>query len=444
MNRLLISVLLLSASVLSFGQKAWTLEDCIRYSHENNLQVKRQSLNTAISEVDLTQARMQFLPSVNAGIQHTISSGRVLNTDNYTWDDKTFENGGVGLSANYTLFKGLQNYHNLQVSRYQLEANMQLTEKMKNDISVTIALAYLQILFDRELSEIANQQLKFTEFQAVRVGKLVEAGSKARGELLEIEAQVASDNLTLINARNSFSMSKLNLAQMLDLDSVENFDVIVPAYLPLDTNQLPKVDSVYALALVSMPQVRSKEFSLKAAQSEVRLARSNYSPELYLSGNYNSRYTKGAIDPMSPLASYSYTNQLLDNQYRSLGINLSIPIFNKYYIQSQVARSRIQLEDARIQLRQEQLALYKDIQQAHADAVAAKARFQAADEAVKSNNEALKYTIGKYDVGIANALEFNEAKKNAAKSASDYLQAKYEYCFKLKILDFYAGKPIGL
>lgn len=451
MNKLFAFLLPMWIACSVSAQKNWTLEDCIRYSLDNNLQIKRQVLNATISEESYKQSKMEFLPSVNGSYSHTISTGRALNTDSYTWEDNTIQNGSLGLSANLTLFKGFQNYNNMKSEEYTLLSSQQLTEKLKNDISVNIAMLYLQILFDRELALVAEQQLEVSRLQADRVSKLVDAGSKARGELLEILAQVASDEYNLVNARNRYTLARLDLLQLLDLDSLNGFDIVVPSDAALQIDTVPAVDSIYTMALTIMPEIKSAEFSSLAAQKQVKYARGFYSPELYITGGYYTRYEidgviqTGIAPDNTPLFSaYPIADQLQDKQYRSVSLGLNIPIYNKHQVHSNVAKARIRYEDSKVELRQAQLTLYKDIQQAYTDAMAAKSRYESARKAVDSNQEALKYTTEKYNVGISNALDFNEAKKNAFKANSDLLQAKYEYLFKLKILDFYAGKSITL
>jgi outer membrane protein len=447
MNRFFLTGLLVSLLTLTLpAQEAeiWTLERCINYALENNLEIKRQELQTILTEKDYKQDKYNLMPSLGAGIEHQLSSGRSLNIETYEWENRKIQQGSAGVRSDLTLFGGLQNYNSIQQGKFLFLSSQADLETLINDKTLTLAAYYLDILFSEELLEVAQSQYETTLLQVERNKKMVEVGNAARAELLEIQAQAASEKLKVTEADNTLNLAILDLTQLLDLDSVGNFQIYKPD-LDVELIESPlSVTEIYSTAVTNMPEIKSAEYSLLAQEKAVAIAKGSRWPELYLSGLYYSRYLKDATNPVSPEEAYALNNQLKDNQYAQLTIGLSIPIFSKLQTQTNISKSKVLLKDYNYMLDQQKQVLYKKIQQYHADAVAAHEKYVSALEAVLSNEEAFNYTQQKFEVGLVNSVDFNIAKNNLAKARSDLAQAKYEYIFKIKILDFYQGKPIQL
>jgi outer membrane protein len=441
-----IIILLSGCSVFTSAQEKefWSLEKCIAYALENNIQVKRQELQSELTEQDYTQAYFNFTPTFNAGAEHSLSNGRALNTELYLWENKQQTFGSMGVRSEITLFNGLQNLNTVAERKYSFLSSKEDLEKAKNDITLLIMNYYLQVLFDEEIMEVSKSQYEVTLLQVEKTRRLVEVGNVAMGQLYEIQAQAATDKLNYTVNRNRLQMSVLDLVQLLDLDSTGNFAVLHPENLSVENTLLPEsFNEVIETAMVNMPEIRSAEYLVKSSEKYLAVQRGNRSPEVYLNGVYYSRYQNGSFNPNDSTFTYPLIDQLKDKQYSQLTLGISIPVFNRYQTHTAISKAKISLADSKFRLEQQKQVLYKNIQQSHTDALGAFEKYQTALEAVKSNEEAFNYSRQKYEVGLVNAVDFSISKNNFSKARSELAQAKYEYIFKVKILDFYTGKPIG-
>lgn len=429
------------------AQKLWSLSDCIEYAHANNLQIKRTELSAEAAKEDLLQSKLNLLPNVNMDLRRGYSFGRNVNpvTNEYTLNNFYYDNYGIG--SEITLFSGLQNYNEIRRNQYATLAALQNVEKEKVEKTLEISTAYLAILYQQELVDEAENQREVTSLQVERTGKLVEAGSVAKGDLLEIQAQLANENLNVTEAQNQLKLSVLNLIQLLDLDSAGGFEIVTPDTIdPLKLPALPEVTEVYIQALEFLPHIKSAEYQLSSDEKTLLIQQGRLSPSLYLSGGYSTYYTDRAdlTDESGNPVEYPYGDQFKDNLGQSVGIRLFVPIFNRGQVNNGISKAKIQVEDSKFMLEQVKQTLYKNIQQAHNDAVSAREKYNSAMEAVNSYRESFHYTEQKYNVGIVNSVEYNIAKNNFIKAESQLLQAKYEYVFASKILDFYRGIPMSL
>ncbi len=431
------------------NEDVWSLERCIQYAYDNNLAIKRSELSTEMVRKDYNQAKYSLLPGVGAMVEHQLSSGRSLNTSLYKWENNPKQQGSLGIQANLTLFNGFKNYNNIQASKYLLLSTLQDQESLKNNITLNLVGYYLQILLDEELIDVARQQYDVTLLQVEKNQKLVEVGNVAKGDLLEIQAQAASEKLNLVEAETRHRNSILDLVQLLDLDSVGNFAVIQPDLDVMSAGLPSEVNDIYQAAVNIMPEIKSGEYMVKSQEKMVAYNQADRVPELYLRGLYYSRYLLNDINPLdpdyaNPTLDYPISTQIRNNRYKELNIGISIPIFNRFNTQTNISKSKIRLNDLNLALEQDKQVLYKNIQQAHANALSALEKYNSAKEAVRFNEEAFNYTTQKFEVGLVNSVDFNVAKNNLSKAQSDLAQAKYEYIFRMKILDFYQGKPIHL
>jgi outer membrane protein len=452
------------------GQEQWSLEDCINYAIEHNIQVRQQKLNTHINENAVLQSKLDALPSLNAGSSYGFSFGRALDETTYEFtQDQEVQSGNFSVSSNITLFNGFQKWNTLQKNRFSLKASLEQLERLKNNISLNVASAYLQILFNQELVEISRNQLELIKQQVERTNKLVEAGSLARGNLLEIQAQLAKEELNLVNAGNQLRASYISLIQLLEIDSLEGFEIVRPDLEDIISKEpLHTVSAIYQKAKEQLPRIKGAEYDLQSQKEALAIAKGQLSPRVNLNLSYGTRYSSirqriAGFDSLTvPIGftennnqvfssqafpeykEYPFLDQLEDNANTGIMFNLSIPIFNGWQARQSISNAKVQVINARYNLQREENQLHKDIQNAHADASAAWTKYQAARKTVESMQESFKYTQKKFEVGLVNSVEFNTAKNNLIKAQSDLLQAKYEYIFKTRILDFYQGKSIKI
>jgi outer membrane protein len=290
---------------------------------------------------------------------------------------------------------------------------------------------------------VSEEVLKITQLQIDRTGKLVDAGSLAKGSLLEIEAQFAREELDVVNAQNRVQLAYLNLYQFLELPSTESFKIEKPMLPEIGANMtMLNTMDVFKNAVEIRPAVKSAEFKLESARKQLLIAKGNLLPTLSLGGNYYNFYNNKYTDFLKN--KIVFKDQLKSNERYGFGLTLNIPIFNRYQAQTQVKNSQIQLENTELQLQSTKNLLRKDIEQAYTNALAAFKRYVANQKAVVSSKEAFRYTEEKFNVGMINSVEYNQTKNNLTKAQSDLLQAKYEYIFRTKILDFYNGQAIEL
>jgi outer membrane protein len=348
------------------------------------------------------------------------------------------------VSTGLELFKGLQNWNTIKQNQIDLQRNLTDLDKAKNDLALNIARFYLQILFNEELHDITVQQLNITRQQVDRTRIMVDAGSLPKGDYLEIQAQLANEELNEVNSRNQLTMSYLDLAQLLDLKKPENFRVQRPTF---ESNKvldnLGSVDEVYQSAIRILPQVKSAELSLQSLEKGLLIAQGRLSPTISMSGSYGTGYSDLRIDPLTH-ALMPLKTQLNNNAQTSLGFNLNVPIFNGWSGRTGVRNARISVLNGQYQLEIVRNQLLKEIQQAFADATASLEKFKATTKSVSALEEAFHYAEQKFNLGMLTSLDYNVAKNNLTKARSELLQAKYNYIFNTRILDFYRGTPIDL
>jgi outer membrane protein len=444
----LIAIFSLFQNNIVSAQKVWKLEDCINYAFENNLQIKQQVLNTRYNSNLLFQSKINLAPDLNAGAGYNISWGRALDETTYTFYDQRIMSTNTNASSSLTLFSGLQQFNTIKQNEFNLLASLQDLEKLKNDISLAIAAGYLQILFNSELLGVAKNQLEITQMQVNRTSKLVDAGSLARGALLEIEAQAASEELSVINATNQLDISYLTLTQLLDLDSVGDFTIEIPEFGDIaDQEIMLTVNSVFNEANTILPQIKSAEYQLSSSERGLGIAKGSRSPSLNLSGSYGTGYSdireryNPATNEMEP---YPFADQMKDNRGTTLSIGLRIPIFNGWMASTNISNAKLSVMNSQLLLETARNNLYKEIQQSYADAIAARKKYLATQQALAAMKESFMYTEQKFEVGLVNTVDYNAEKNRLTQTQSDLLQAKYDYIFKTKILDFYRGISLTL
>ena len=438
--------ILFSQGLVFSQQKEWSLEDCIRYAIENNIQIKQQAIQTEYQKNALELSKLKLLPTVNGSASHNYSFGRALDETTYEFsNEQTVRSNNFYIGGSLNLFNGLQNYNTIQKNKYQVLAGELDLQSIKDNISLNIALAYLQILLNNELVSATGNQLQITMQQIEKTKKMVDAGSLAKGNLLQIEAQAASEELQYINIKNQLDISYLNLTQMLELQTPEGFKVVTPN-ISIDTNTIisGRIDEIYSLAQGLRPEIKSAELGLTASEYDQKIATGARSPRLSMNHSFSTGYSDYAKKPSNPLEPYTFSQQISDNINYGIGFSLNIPILNGWQVNKNISNSKLSVENNRYALEGTKKQLYKNIQQAFADAVAALKKFNASIKAVTSTEESFRYTEQKFNVGMVTPVDYNASKTQLLNAQSDMSQAKYEYIFKTKVLDFYKGIPLNL
>ncbi len=437
------TLFLILIATSTFGQETWSLERCIEYALENNIQIKQQELNVKVSENALTRSKLSAYPNLNASASHNYSFGRAIDYGTNTVS-QDMEATSFSINSSVTLFNGFQISNTRKQEQFNLLASISDVEKLKNNISLNIAAAYLQILFSEDLVKTSKKQVELTTLQIERTQQLVDAGSLPEGNLFEIEAQLATDELQLVNTQNQLELAYLNLTQILDIKTTDGFAIEVPN-LERFEESLPSnsPNNVFEQAVKFLPQIKSAGLRVNSAEKGVQIAKGGQSPRLSIGSSYSSgsrRFLKS-----NPLVSEDpFMDQVKDNASLSIGLNLSIPIFNGWQVKTAISNAYISLDNARYNLEQEKNVLYKEIQQAYTDALAALKKFNATEKNVLALEEAFRYAEQRFNLGLVNSLDYTTAKTRLTKAEADLLSAKYEFIFKSKILDFYQGNPLSL
>lgn len=449
-------------------QKVWSLDDCINYAQEKNIQVQKNILNKKIAEQDYIASKYNALPNLNGSATNIYNFGQTIDPFTNTFATTQVRSNQFALSSTLVLFDGFQTINQIRLNKAQVDASRFDLEAIKNDISLNVANAYLQILFNKELERNAQNQLRVTQIQIDRVEKQFKAGAVPEGTLQEIQSQYATEELQLVNAQNQSKLSKINLAQLLNLETSEGFDVVEPN---LDNfqgvSELITPGALYETAIDMMPQIKRAEYNYYAAEKSKSLARGRYYPTLNLTGSIGSGYsganrnsiitptglqptgavTANGVQVLSPgfdrrFERKPFSDQLDENVNQSIGFRLSIPLFNGMSSRTSVQKAKLNVQSAELDLTNAKLQLRQNIETAHAEAVAALKRYKAAQKSVEALETSFEYTNQRFSVGLLNTFDFNNEKNRLNNSRSELLQAKYEYIFKTKVLDFYRGQTL--
>ncbi len=430
-------ILLLTIPSLLSGQKRWSLEECIRYAWDNNLQLQQQTLAVEQSENNLEQAKMNYVPTLNASISHSMNWGRSVNLQNLEIiENKLTQSTSMNARAGINLFEGFTKGNEVKSKTLQKEISIQEVDKLKNDISVEIARLYLQVLLSKEILKTAEQSILSVEEQVERTRKMVDAGSLAYSSLLEMEAQLAAERVQVVNSHNQLKSAILGLVQLLDLENSKDFDIQdVDVNFMIRSFNGESVEDLYQISQ-GLPQIKSAELQLKNSDIQLALAKGRALPVVSFSAGYGTYYSDSREQP--------FMDQFNENRNPSMGFGLSIPIFNNYQTRTAIKNAKLGVRSSQIEVKSRQQMLFKEIQQANNDALAFYERYLASERNVTAMQESFRYVQQKFDVGALNATDYSVAKANLFKAQSEYFQSKYQYVFQLKILDFYKGKPLSL
>lgn len=420
------------------AQQIWSLEDCIDYALKNNISLKQSELNIELNKNEYFQSKMELLPSVNISNSFNNNRGRYINPFTNEFDEEVSSSLNLSYNSNFSLFNGFKNINQIKKAANESLKSIYDLESAQNDLISSIALSYLQILFNEELYQTSQSQLDLTKNQENRIKTLVEAGSMAQGELLNIQSQLALEEQQLIQAENQLNLSKLQLAQLLELDQYENLNVLkLDIKVPIFKIQ-NNINTDYAIALNTQSSIKSSELQINSAIYDLKIAKANYLPNLSIGYRISTLYLDN-VDDM-----FTFNEQLENNQQSAIYLSLNIPIFNKWSVRNSVAQSKIQIENSQLNAQQAKNQLRKNMEQAYADQLAAYKKYQATQKAVIAFKEAFNYINERYELGMVNSYEFNESKNNLITAESDELRAKYDLIFKVKLYEFYTSLKFEL
>ena len=428
MRKLLTLILIGATATGTDAAELWSLDSCINYAISHNLTIRSRQNDVTQAELSVTEAKDRFLPTLDAGASQSFNFGRGLTSDN-TYADRNTSQFGWNLSMQLPLFQGLSAKRQLDYSRANLKAILESVEAAKEDVTLQVIAQYLQVLYAGEVHDVALEQLRISEVELERQQQLLEAGKIPELDMKQAQSQVAQDRMTVVTSENDRQLALVDLAQLLQLPSPEEFDI---APLPDSYRLMPSAETVYNNALQNNHTLRAAKLNIDAADRNISLSKAGYLPRLsFNAGLGSSYYTVSGYD------NSTFSHQMRDNFNKSLGFTLSIPIFDAFSTRNSVRRARIQRTNAEIQYDEARNKLYQSIQQLYYQASGAEQKLEAAITAQQTAHEALNAMQEKYNFGKANATEFEQAKSTYVKASLELVQAKYERIIRIRMLDFY-------
>jgi outer membrane protein len=458
-------------SFISFGgfSQSWNLQQCIDYALKNNLSLKQSQINTDINKVNYNQSKASILPSVNAGGNHTYNMGQTIDRYTNKFANSTVLSENFYAQAQVTLWSGMQQYNNVKRNQYTLMSSQETYEQQKNDLALNVATSFLQVVYNTELLKVSEQQVKISQQQLDRTQKLVDAGATAMSSFYDIKAQLATDQYGLVTAQNNYNLALLALKQLLYLDSLNSFTIEKPAFeLTAADLAAYQPSDIYQTALKTQHKIKSAEYSLMSAEKNLSYSRGRISPSLSFAGTLGTGYSgldktivSESISGIQDAGLYTQSGehvyaptfntvtkntawgkQLDNNLNKSLAFTLSIPIFNGLSTYSGVQTAKLQMLNNKYGYDIAKQQLYKTIVQAYADAQGALNKYTSAKVAYETSMQSFGYAEQKFNAGTINSFDFNNSKNRTLKTETDMLNAKYDFIFKLKVLDYYQGKPL--
>lgn len=475
------TIILIALAGTGFAQEAgkvWTLKECVDYALANNLDVQRSVYGVEGAEIDHSQAKWAMAPNLNASSSYGFNWGRSINPVTNQFTTREINSISPNANSSVTLFNGLRIQNTIKQASKNLDASQADLEKSKNDVILSVINLYITVVFNKELLENARFQLSSSQQQLERTKRQVAAGALPKSNELNLEAQVATNELNEINRENSLALSLLQLKQGLQIPASQDFDIEVPTIEVQDLILENSREQIYDIARQSLPEVRSAMYRVESSNYALKVAKGNLYPRLSLSGSMSSNYSSAndearfsqegtTITPGVPIGSvnvggtdytvttdisqpnivqiangYGYRAQLKDNIFRSAGFSLSIPIFNGFQARAGIRRQTINRQLAEITLKQTENTLRQNVETAYNDAFAASKTYSSSLKQVQAREEAFRMTKQRFEIGAANFVEYQVAENDLFQAKSDLARAKYDFIFKKRLLDFYQGKTI--
>ena len=418
--------------------QGWTLEKCIEYALENNIQVRQSDLSASQRDIDYNSARSNRLPGVSAGASQNWSFGRGL-TANNTYDDTNTTSTSFNIGTDVTLFAGRRINGNIKLAELSLETAKSDLERIKDDVRVQVAQAFIQIVYNRSILDVARNQVTIDSMQVERLAELAQIGKASNAEVASQKATLAQSRLSVTQAENNLSLSILTLTQLLELPSPDGFDIEAPDNSQLEFNIPDSPEVIYEQALGIKPAIKSEELRLEQTSKNIDIAKSGFYPTLSLSAGAGTNYyttSKFQSDP--------FGDQIKNNFSQYIGLNLSIPVFSRNNNRNNVRSAQLSRMNQQMQLDNVKKTLYKEIQQAYYNAVASKSRYESSELVEASAQESFDLVQAKYEGGKASITEFNESKNRLVTAQADLVKYRYEYLFNTALLEFYRNSTFEI
>lgn len=454
MKKVSVKLILLFVCFVGFSaiaqNKKWTLRECVDYAIKNNISIKQSELDLETTAIGKNSAIGSFLPNLNANASHSWNIGLNQNITTGLLENQTTQFTSAGLNSNITIYNGLQNQNRLRKANLSIIAAQYQVAKMKDDISLNVANAFLQILFNKENLKVQKEQLANDEKQQIKSEELVAAGVVARGDLLDVKATVALDKQKVIAAENSLFLSNLSLAQLLQIEDFQTFEIAEVDYPATSSpTMLEKPENIVSKAKQDRVELKIAKANLELAQKDVKIAKGAFQPSLTGFYSFSSRVSYadriiGFDANGSPIVTgpLSFVDQFSNNKGHNFGVQLNIPILNGFSAKNNLDRFKVELERSKINEKQAVLDLERNVYTAITNAKAALNSYESAIAAFESRNEAYIYAKEKYAVGLMNSFDFAQSQTLFTNAQSEVLRTKYDYIFKVKVVEFYFGIPI--
>lgn len=439
MRRLVLSLFISSLFISPAGaQRLWSLRQCTEHAVAHNIGIRQKANAERQADIQLSTALNSRLPNANFQAGETFSFGRAQTIDG-TYSNRNTNNASFSLGTSIPLFTGFNIPNQIKLNQLNLDAAVQDLEKARNDIRMQVAKAYVQILYDSEIADVAHRQVSIDSMQVVRLQALVNNGKASQAELSQQQATLAKSRLTTTQAENTRRLSLLALSQLLELPSPEGFDIVRPQVEHLNSEvSLVSPEIIYQEALAVKPEIQAEQLRLQGAEHSIKIAQSANYPMLNLNAGLQTNYFK-----TNGVAADAFFSQLKNNFAQYVGISLNYTIFNRLATRNSIRKARIERENQQLLLDNTKKALYKEIQQAYYNAVAAQSKHESSIQAAKSSKDAFELMRAKYENGKANMVEFDDAKNKYLNSESDLVQARYEYLYQTALLEFYRGRELS-
>lgn len=429
---------LLFVSSAAVAQQNLTLQECIEYAVENNLDIAQARINERLSEVDLHQTKFDLLPSLSGSASHNVSFGSSVDPITDVIVNQRISAGSMGLNANLLLFSGFQRLNAIAQAKYSLMANQSAVERIKQQVMVDVAATFLQVLYSKEQMEATQEQVNISKEQVANAERKVDVGTIPMGELLQLRATLANDELTLTQDINNYEINLLNLKNLLNINPSTPFNIEPPANVELIVDEIQtgySLSEVFTQAVEINPAIQEAANQRLAAEENLQIAKGGLLPQLSFGAGMGTRYSNGS--------DFSINDQLDQNFNQSFGFQLSIPIFNKFQARNTVKRAKLNLENAQVIESTNRNELNQIIAQALADLRAAEKNYASATQAFESSRLAFEYAQKRFDVGLTNAVDLNLSKTQLAQAEADMLQARYDLIFRSKVIDYYLGRSLA-
>jgi len=468
-TRYLFFLILIGTTQLFQSQTSWDLQQCINYAVSHNISLKQSALNNELNKVNTDQSKASVLPTINLGASHTYNFGKNIDRFTNTFANTMVLSQNFWISSNVVLWSGLSQYNNIKANEYRYLSGMENVKQLQYDLSLNVANAYITVVFADEILKISQNQLEISKEQLERTQKLVNAGSLAKSVEYDIKAQLANEEVNVTTADNNYQLALLNLKQLMNLDSVQGFSVLRPNVDVQGAALLSNdVQAIYEIALKNQPAIKSGEYAIMSAEKSLQSSKGRVSPTISLNASLGtgtsglakditgvsftgyqlSGITNKGDSVYSPITEVQtkqtpFADQFKNNVNKAIGFTLTIPLFNGLQTYSSIKTAKINTLNARFTQDLARQNLYKTIAQAYANARAALNKYNATKASVEAAAESFKYAQQKFNAGAITAFDFSSAKNRLFAAESNLTQSKYDYLFKLKVLDYYQGKPLG-